>query len=35
MNDLAAVGEFSQGGADFGGANAAEFLQLLNRDRLL
>jgi hypothetical protein len=35
MNDLAAVGEFSQGGADLGGADAAKFLQLLNGDRLL
>ena len=35
MNDFAAGGEFSQGGADFGGANAAEFLHLLNGDRFL
>ncbi len=35
MNDLAAIGELSQGRADFGGANAAELLQLLDRDRFL
>ena len=34
MNDFAVGGELGQGGADFSGANATDFLQLLNRDRL-
>jgi hypothetical protein len=35
MDDFAFGGEFGQGGADLGGADATEFLQLLNRDWFL
>ena len=34
-HDFSLGGQFRQCGADDGGANAAEFLQLLNRDRFL
>ena len=35
MADLSGWANSSQGGADRGGAHAAEFAQLLNRDRFL
>ena len=35
LEDLALCGQFGQGGANLGPANATEFLQLLNLDRFL